>query len=272
MSPLWRDRFIAVLCPDRVAIVRRRGGRNRGLELHADAPCAAPTAQAACEALAGLLARTGSGKGDLSIVLSSHFVRYLLVPWRDEVRSPAELAAFAGICCDQGFGAEPAGRMVLISPEKTSAARIAAAIDMPLLAALRKSVEGSRMRLTSIQPYLVTAFNAMRHSLGRRDFLFLVAEPRRSCLLMCTGGNWSSVRASSAADQPQALADLIEREAQLIGLGDEAMPPIYVHAPGQADLRVPACRGVVPQSVGVRTSILVTSAADPLLAMAMTVA
>lgn len=271
MSPLWRDRFIAVLCPDRVAIARRRSGRNRGLELHADAACAAPTAEAACEALAELLARADSGKGDLSVVLSSHFARYLLVPWRDEVRSPAELAAFAGICCDQVFGAEPAGRAILVSREKAGAPRIAAAVDASLLAALRKAVAGSRMRLTSIQPYLVTAFNSMRKSLGRRDFLFLVAEPRRSCLLLSTGGTWSSVRANAGADQPQALADLIEREAQLIGLADEAMPPIFVHAPGQVNLQMPACRGVLPESVGVRLPAF-AAAADPLLTMAMTVA
>ena len=272
MSLLWRDRYVAVLCSDRVAIVRRRRGRNGAVALVADAPCTAPTAQAAADALAVLLARPEIGKGDLTLVLSSHFVRYLLVPWRAEVRNPAELAAYAAICCDQMFGSEPAGRVVLTSREKASAPRIAAALDAAFMNALRSVAGASRLRLTSIQPYLAAAFNCLRESLGRSDFVFVVAEPKRSCLLVSKAGKWSSLRASATADRPQSLVDLIEREAQLIGLDEDAMPSIFVHAPGHAPLHLPACRGVVPQSLNVRIPEPLGCAADPLLAMAMTVA
>jgi hypothetical protein len=272
VSLLWRDHYIAVLCPDRVAVVRRRRGRKRPIELLASETCTAPTAQAAVQALAGLLARPEVRKGDLTVVVSSHFVRYLLVPWRAEVRNPAELAAFAAICCDEVFGNEPAGRAVLVSREKASGPRVAAALEPAFLSALRSVAAASPLRLSSIQPYLAAAFNSVRASLDRPDFVFVVAEPKRSCLLVSKEGYWSSLRSSFAADRPQALADLIEREAQLIGLTEEAMPSIFVHAPGQARLDLPAFHGVMPQSISVRVPDALGSAADPLLSMAMTVA
>ena len=46
------------------------------------------------------------GSGDLTILLSNHFVRYWLVPWRDEISSPQEFEAYARICCDEVYGGE----------------------------------------------------------------------------------------------------------------------------------------------------------------------
>jgi hypothetical protein len=272
VSLLWRDHYVAVLCPERVALVRRRRGRNGAVELLASTACAAATASCAAEALAGLLARPEIGKGDLTLIVSSHFARYLLVPWRAEVRNPAELAAFAAICCEQIFGNEEGGRVVLTSRDKARAPRIAAALEVALLNALRSVIAASPLRLTSIQPYLAAAFNCLRASLGRPDFVFVVAESGRSCLLVSKDRRWSSLRSSFAADRPQAMADLIEREAQLVGLSEGAMPSIFVHAPGQPRMDLPAVHGVVPQSIGVRMPDAPASPADPLLTMAMTVA
>jgi len=273
VSLLSRERYVAVLGPDRVALLRRRpghGARQGGLELTAQAPCAAPVAAAAGAALAGLLARPEIGRGDLTVLLSNHFVRYLLVPWSAEVGSPAELAAFAEICCDQVFGAASEPRIVLTSPEKAPGARLAAALDSAFVNALRGATRVSRLRLVSVQPYLMAAFNRLRPRLGQRDFFFLLAEPSRNCLLVSLGGVWSSVRASAAEDQPQALADLIEREAQLLGLAEGGMPPVFAHVARRPGIALPACHGVTPRTLDLAP--LGEAAADPFHTMAMTVA
>ena len=136
---------------------------------------------------------------------------------------------------------------------------------------LRSVVGASRLRLTSVQPYLSAAFNCMRESFSRRNFVFVVAEPARTCILVSIGGCWSSVRASAGEDRPQALADLIEREALLLGVADEDMPPVFVHAPRHADLKLPACHGVTPEIITLPLPATLASAGDPLLNMAMTV-
>lgn len=267
MSLSSRDRHVAVLCPERVALVRRPAWR-REWALHAEAPCAAPGAHGAVEALRGLLARDDVGRGELTLLLSGHFVQYLLVPWSAQVAGPAELAAYAGACFDETFGSDHGARELRTARERAPGARIAAALDTSLLQALRGAAAASRLRLVSIQPYLTAAFDRLRGALARRDFVFVLAEPTRCCVLVATGGRWRSLRNAAAHARPRELANLVEREAQLAGLADEGMPGVFVHVAGQPDVRLPACHGVTPRSVGPRAA----PACDPLVAMAMTVA
>jgi len=265
VSRLLGERFTAVVGPDRVLLARRAGWRGTP-RLQAQAECAAPTAKAAVAALAELLARPDVGKGTLSIVLSNHFVQYVLLPWRPEVNGPSELAAYAAILFDETFGSDTGGREILIGPERAGSARIAAGIDAALLQGLRGAAAASRLKLVSVTPYLTAAFDRVRRTVGSRDFMFVLAEPARSCVMVATGGRWRSLRNTAGGAMPHELAHLIEREAQLAGLADEGMPPVFVHAPGNDALKVPPCQGVTP-----RTIASSRGADDPLLAMALTV-
>ena len=265
MSRLLGDRFTAVVGPDRVVLARRAGWR-RPPQLHSEVECEAPTAKAAVAAFAELLSRPDVGRGELKIVLSNHFVQYVLLPWRAEVNRPSELAAYAGILFDETFGGDAGGREILIGAERSGSARIAAGMDSTLLHGLRSAVAASRLKLVSVQPYLSAAFDRVRRSVGSRDFMFVLAEPTRSCVVVATGGRWRSLRNTATRSQPHELAHLIEREAQLAGLADEGMPPVFVHVPGNDALKVPPCQGVTPHTIG-----LSQRADDPLLAMALTV-
>lgn len=275
MSLLWRDRYVAVLGPDGAALIRRRRGWNTPVDFKADCNYAGVPASAAVTALGNLLAGPEIGAGELTIVLSNHFVRYLLVPWREEVGSPSEFAAFAQICCDQVYGDDNlknVRHLLCSSREKAGSPRLTAVIEAPFLGALESVVAGSRLRLSSVQPYLAVAFNRLAGNLDQENFIFVVAEPNRSCLLAATRGRWSRVQASAGDDQPSALADLIDREAQLLGLDSEAMPPVFVHSPRQARLDLPECNGVKPTSLNVPIPAALAGRADPLLTMAMAVA
>lgn len=275
MSLLWRDRYIAVLGPDGAAIVRRRKGWNGAFDYKADAPYSGVPATAAPDALSRLLAAPEIGPGDLSIVLSNHFVRYLLVPWREEIGDPNEFAAFAQICCDQVYGGDSpqnGSRVLRCSREKAGSPRLAAVVETSLLSALEHCVADSPLKLLSIQPYLAAAFNRLGSAFRRGNFFFVVAEPNRSCLLAATGGRWSRVQASAGEDQAKTVVDLIDREAQLLGLDGDAMPPIYVHAPRQARLDLPECNGVKPETLSLPIPAALVGTADHLLTMAMTVA
>jgi hypothetical protein len=201
------------------------------------------------------------------VLVSSDFVQYLLVPWKPEIGRPAELAAFAAICFDETFGSEPGGRALVIARERAHGARIAAALDATLLGSLRSVVAASPLRLRSVQPYLAAACDRLRGSLAARDFLFVLAEPTRSCVLVATAGRWRSLRSTAAGTHPRELARLVEREAQVAGLAEQGMPAVFVHAPGQKLLQLPPCHGVTP-----RTLSLPGAPDDPLLAMAMAVA
>lgn len=271
MSPSWRDRFTAVMGPERVALVRRRRGWRRAPELVAQAPCAAPTGAAAVAALRGLL--PDGGRGELAVVLSSHFVQFLLVPWQAQAGRPAEFAAFAAICFEETFGSEPAGRMLLAAPERAASGRVAAALDADLVGALRSAAAVARLTLASLQPYPCALFDRLRSCVPARDFVFVAAEPTRSCVMIASGGRWRSLRSTAAAATGRELGHLIEREVQLAGLADEQVPPVFVHAPGHDRLRLPACHGVVPTLLALPGSAAAEpGCGDPLFAMALTVA
>lgn len=269
MSHLSRDAYTVVVAPQRILLVRRRQGwwRRGVVDLQLEAPWAGGPA-AAAQALAELLQRPEIGAGALRILVSSHFVRYLLVPWRAEIASPEEFTAYAQICCDQIYGSAAACSL-RISAEKAGSPRLAAAMDTAWLEALGQAGGAGPLRLVSVQPYLAAVYNRLARQLPREHFLFVVAEPGRSCLLVASQGRWLSVRASAGEDQPHAIAKLIEREAQLLGLGDDEVPPVFVHVPGQRRMALPQCHGRVPKNLGLPLPAAVSQSADPLLAMAM---
>lgn len=283
MSPSWadfrlRDHYVAVLTPAGATLVRRRRGLQGECDLKADQPAAASdggplaSAMAAADALAILLQRPEIARGDLSIVLSNHFVRYQIVPWSDAVGTPEELAALARIGFEQVFGAEAAGWQPEVAPEAAGKPRLAAAISVALIERLRTVAEASKLRLKHIQPYLVAAYNHLAEPARHEDVLFVLAEPGRACLLVATGGHWRGVRTSAAEDTPEALAGLIERECQLLGLTEDSIPQILVHAPQRARMPLPTIGGTVPRTLAVGIPASLAAVADPQLAMAMTVA
>jgi len=268
VSLSWRDGFVAVIAPDRVVLVRRPRGWRKAAVLQGEAACAAPTAQAAADALRSLLARPESGRGPLTVLVSSHFVQFLLVPWRAEVGAPGELNAYATVCFDETFG-EASGRALRMARERTPSARIGAALDAGFLASVRAAVATSRMTLVSVQPYAAAVFNRARRALPRRNFMLVVAEPGRSCVLLAGDRGWRSLRNAAGRAAPRELAQLVEREAQLAGLTEPEMPPVFLHVPGQESLELPPCLGMPPKMVPCGAG---AGAADPLLAMALAVA
>jgi hypothetical protein len=248
---LFRDRYCAALRPDGLTVVRRRGGPLAALDLKhaaevsafADGPAWIPVVAALKE----FLARPEAGPGELWVVLSGHFARFLLVPWNRELSTPEELQAWAAAGFENVYGQAAAGWEIRVSPEKPGAPRIACAVDRDLLTALERAAAGSRQRLASVQPYLMACYNALAGRMRPGDFLFLVSEGDRASLLAAAGGEWRAVRSAPASDQPVALASVVEREIHLSDLAGDAAPEIYVHAPQRAGLVLPAIKGRAPR-------------------------
>lgn len=283
MSPSWadfrlRDHYVAVLTPAGATLVRRRRGLQGECDLKAAQPAAATdgspsaAALAAADALGILLQRPEVARGNLSIVVSNHFVRYQIVPWNDAVTTPDEQAALARAGFEQVFGTETAGWQIEIAPEAAGKPRLAAALASSLIERLASIAASSRLRLKAVLPYLVAAYNRLGDPAHHEDVLFVLAEPGRACLLVATGGHWRGVRTSASEDTPEALAGLIERECQLLGLTEETTPQILVHAPQRARMPLPTIGGIVPRTLPVGIPASLAAVADPQLAMAMTVA
>ncbi|SEN26191.1 hypothetical protein SAMN04487857_112157 [Pseudomonas sp. ok272] len=265
MSLLSRDRYIAVLGASGVGLGQRRGSETQWLSSIGFIDEGFHGWAVALETLDRLLGEHTAPGAQLSVVISGHFSRFCLVPWSEQINTPDELLGFATLCLEDLYGAPSQAWSLVLSAEPAGHDRIAAALPLALLDRLRSLANGRSLRLCSVQPYLMVAFNYFDKSLPAGDFLFVVAEPVRSVLLLAREGRWSAVRSVGSSDNDVALNALIGREIQLQASSNDRPLSIYLHAPARLDA-LPEMEGVRicamdEDRTGVRDSLYVMSRA-----------
>jgi hypothetical protein len=235
VSLLSREQFVAVLGASGVGLGQRQGSAIHWLGSvgYIDEGFQAWTV--ALDTLDRLLAEHTVARAELTVVISGHFSRYCLVPWSEQISSPAELLGFAQLCFEDLYGAPTQPWSLVLSPEPAGYDRIATALPQDLLERLRALVSARGLRLRSVQPYLMAAFNHFDKSFAAGDFLFVVAEPVRSVLLLAREGRWTSVRSVGSSDSDPALSALIGRENQLQASTSDRPLNVYLHAPARID-------------------------------------
>ncbi|AZL69152.1 MULTISPECIES: hypothetical protein [Pseudomonas] len=255
MSHSSADRYCAVLGAEGVGLGCWHGNQQPWLGSRAfSCDAAQPAWAAALHALGELLGEHQVRSAPLRVLLSARFSRFCLVPWSAAIGSPRELDAYARACFENLYGQVLDDWRIVLSPEPAGAARIATALPEALLQGLQDLGRDYRLSLRSVQPYLMAAYNRCSAQLAQGDFLFVLAEPRRSVLLLAADGAWQQVLAQGCADTDQALQALIERTCELYG----AQPPqVYLHAPGRQ----------VASTLAAVQLCTVAGEADPLCAM-----
>lgn len=237
MSPSWRKRVRIALRPDGVTLaLLAHGLRPRPADV-IHAPCTpagggawrAPLA-AADEALAA----APWPAAPATVIVSNHFVRYVLVPWSARLVEEAEQLALAQHCFSEIHGSAALEWALMLAQARAGTPRLAAAVDRELLAELDAFCARRRLRLKSVQPYFAAAFNGVRRQIGVRDFWFVAAEPGRLCLARAAGGRWVAIRSRRVGESGLGeLAALVEREACLIDM-PPGETPVFVHDAGPA--------------------------------------
>lgn len=235
MSLLSRDRYVAVLGAGGVGLGQRHGSETHWLGSVGFIDEGFHSWTVALETLDCLLGEHARAGSELRVVISGHFSRFCLVPWSDQISSPDELQGFAQLCFEDLYGVPAQPWSLVLSAEPAGYDRIAAALPQDLLDRLRTLVSGRRLRLRSVQPYLMAAFNHFDQTFDAGDFLFVLAEPVRSVLLLAREGHWTSVRSVGTSDSDAPLTALIGRESQLQASTSERPLSVYLHAPARID-------------------------------------
>ena len=235
MSLLSRDRFVAVLGASGVGLGQRRGSETLWLGSVGFIDEGFHAWAVALETLDRLLGEHTRAGAELSVVISGHFSRFCLVPWSEQISSPDELLGFAQLCFEDLYGVPTQPWNMVLSAEPAGYDRVATALPQDLLERLRTLVSGRGLRLRSVQPYLMAAFNHFDRSFDDGDFLFVVAEPVRSVLLLAREGRWAAVRSVGSSDSDAALTALIGRESQLQASTSDRPLNVYLHAPARID-------------------------------------
>lgn len=175
--------------------------------------------QAALPALEEALA--GKKGAEASVVLADAFARYVLLPWNDTLKTPEQWLAlarhrFAGL-----HGERAAEWEVKVSETAPGGPRLACAIDRELLESLKNRFSSHGIALTSVQPFLVAAYNRIRRSVGAGSCWVVVEERGRLTLVLIQRGTWLAIRSRRCdARWRLVLPEILERESAFLGVSE----------------------------------------------------
>lgn len=248
MLRLWRNQLRVVLCPDRAVILGLGKGLRREVTLQTILPCAAmpdaPAWQPALSAFEQWLGANETGRADVTVILSNHFVRYALMPFSEDVTSRAEEQTLAQILFEGIYGDLAKQWQLRIGDGGYGEPRLVAAADSMLLERIADVMAAHSLRLNEIAPYLVSTFNRFHDRIQDTDGLFAVAEAGQVAVIAFKNGQLSGVRRVPLnGGLDEQLPNLLQREALTSGLDIEAVP-VYLHVAGQPDIKLQSVAGM----------------------------
>lgn len=239
MLRLWRDRLEIVLTPQQLRLQRLapawRGGRplagetmacGGGIAEGEDEPAWGPALAALRDALQDRRWAATAG----TVILSNHFVRYLTLPWDEQLVTAEEQQAMVRHAFGQAYGAAADSWVFRWDAPPPPAPCLASAVDAPLLHGLRELFAAAALPLASVQPQLMAAFNASRRQMrDGTNCWFLVEEAGRLCLAWFHDNAVGSLYSQRVGpDWVAELPGVLER-AMLLASADSAPGPVYLH-------------------------------------------
>jgi hypothetical protein len=168
VSLSWRDEIGIHLSPGHVLMIRvRRGFRHEVEATHEHTIVCGDFNDwtAPLGVLDHLLERPEWRHARTRVVLADCWVRYAVVPWTSELRSSEEQVSHARQVLVRLYGNAMSDWRVCLSQAPPGCARVACAMPEHLLAAAHDVHSRHGMRLTSLQPQLLAAYNNWRRRL-----------------------------------------------------------------------------------------------------------
>ncbi|MFN7085527.1 MAG: hypothetical protein ACK4N4_02730 [Burkholderiales bacterium] len=274
MSRLSPERLFVSLAPGSVSWLKLSGSRPQVVARHtipADTTYGPESWQGVVAALRSAAEAWRKDIVTVTIVLSNHFVRYALTPSDTAVSGTAEEHALARFYFTKVHGERARSWEVRLDDAARGTPRLACAIDAALLEALRACFPPrGRMKLVSVQPLLMSAFNCWRREFPPGGAWLLLLEAGRACLGLLVGRNWISVQnVKGHFPDEQAWVELLDRERWRTGL-DRVPETVLVHAPSFPDALRGTGSGWKLQKLRVAMPVELSPAADSIYAAALT--
>ncbi|HZM33734.1 MAG TPA: hypothetical protein VFC18_04500 [Burkholderiales bacterium] len=211
MSLSWRRKHLRIgLAPERVMV--------SGAKV-IDVPAGAGGWDAALQCLGEPLAAAKGGEA--SVVIADQLARYALLPWNDTLKTEEQWLAlarhrFAGL-----HGARATEWDVRVTATAPKGPRLGCAVDLALIEGLKAACAAHEIRLVSVQPFLVAAYNRIRRMVGSRSCWVVVEEHGRITLVLIKDGAWLAIRGRRCDERWRlVLPEILEREAAFLGLSE----------------------------------------------------
>jgi hypothetical protein len=214
VSLLWRNQLRISLCAQRL-VLRANKSRTSVVPVQVD-----PNDvewRAAVGAIPQVLA--AHKNHDVSVVLADEFVRYALIGWNASLKTEEQWMTLARHRLATVHGAAAAEWDIRLTETAPKGPRLACAVDRALVEELSAKFVALNVRLVSVQPFLVAAFNRIRSTVGNGSCWLVVEEPGRLTLALIQRGVWVAIR-SRRSDKRwrEMLPEIIERESAFLAL------------------------------------------------------
>jgi len=240
VSLLWRNHLRISLCADRLVLAGYarglRPGKPKGNVMPVQVLPNAEEWRGAVEALPEVL--SAHKNHDVSVVIADQFVRYVLLQWNAALKTDAQWMTLARHRLTAVHGAAAADWDIKLTETAPMGPRLACAVDRELIQALEAKFVAANARLVSVQPFLVTAFNHIRKTIGKDSCWLVIEEPGRLTLAFIQRGVWVAIRSRRSDHRwRETLPELIERESAFLALS-EPCTRVIVCAQGAFDTQM----------------------------------
>lgn len=253
MSLLLPNQLTVTLSIDSVAVINQsRGLGSRILQQQhvAVMPSAERTVwlQATRALESALAAMQIKPKATLKIIVANDFLRYLMLPCSPISMRPAEQHAYASATYREVYGAVADSWHIKLHDAAPNQATLVAALDENLLETLKQISVKHQLKLVSVQPNLMHAYNGLSKQVGKLNGYLVIVESRRLLLLSMLKGQCQNLRTIAATDDWQLeLINLLARESLLDEItGNE----VLVYAPTQKNTKLNLIEGWNIRRVG----------------------
>jgi hypothetical protein len=129
----------------------------------------------------------------MRVVVSDQWARYSVIPWCKTLTSPVEHVAHARQHLAMLYGDVMTDWEIQLSDARPLSPYVATTIPASLLAAVRVACDKHNVRLMSLQPRLIAAYNSWRHQLPNRRAWFVTVEQGSLSAARITPQGWDRV-------------------------------------------------------------------------------
>jgi hypothetical protein len=180
-------------------------------------------------------------KSQLNITLASEFVRYLALPPQQMYMNLSEKIAYATAAYKEIYGSVVDDWEVRLQDTPAQDTAIVAAIDKKLLEALNQIALKHQLKLTTVKPYLMSAYNGLAKQIGGSNGYLVIVEFKRLLLINLLQGKCVNVRMFKlSSDWQSELKSLMVRESVL---NDHKKQEVLVYAPVQKNIVINTIEG-----------------------------
>lgn len=223
MSLLSRDRILALVGAQEIALVRT-SGMFKAAVVDAENFAFTESAQglAVASRLESVLNDTRWMNAPIHVVIDDSFARYAVVPWSGKNLASAAKEAHARFVLTDLFGADIESWRIALEDSPPGHDSLASCMPADLIEALQVLVTNG-LRLESIQPLLVAAFNGQRSNLRGDQWLATWASGYLTAAKI-SDGRIASIETRRAPRGPLAELEKVLAFGALLGT-DAVLPP-----------------------------------------------